>query len=275
MLQEKLKTITATLEAMSFEERKDTRLIETIKRQDWNGNELEPKKIKLRPLVKDGRLVVMTPHATKRGYYFELRSGTLDIELEKKNSKSDKERWTAGILNFIKRTEASGLWPDLNRKAKIALDIGYDKVQAAYKMDDMPKIEGESYTDTRKRRTQAVKAIDERLVGLHSGYKLADGKEYPAYEAIDCDILWHLAYIPKIKKMNFGKYGNEEKLAELAQAMREKKELHLTGRTSYDVSLEYKPEANKCWYSEEFRGCGNGHYYLALDATHAWHYEDD
>lgn len=28
-------------------------------------------------------------------------------------------------------------------------------------------------------------------------------------------------------------------------------------------------------YSEEFRGCGNGHYYLLFDATHAIHYEDD
>ena len=29
------------------------------------------------------------------------------------------------------------------------------------------------------------------------------------------------------------------------------------------------------WYSKEFKGCGNGHYYLALDATHTIFVEDD
>ena len=29
------------------------------------------------------------------------------------------------------------------------------------------------------------------------------------------------------------------------------------------------------FYSEEFKGCGNGHYYLLFDATHAIFYEDD
>jgi hypothetical protein len=29
------------------------------------------------------------------------------------------------------------------------------------------------------------------------------------------------------------------------------------------------------WYSEEYRGCLNGHYYLMFDATHAIFYEDD
>ena len=46
----------------------------------------------------------------------------------------------------------------------------------------------------------------------------------------------------------------------------------------YDNSIE----VNLCtdgilrgWYSEEYKGCGNGHYYMLLDATHAIHIEDD
>ena len=32
---------------------------------------------------------------------------------------------------------------------------------------------------------------------------------------------------------------------------------------------------NYAWYSEEYKGCLNGHYYIALDEKHVWFYEDD
>lgn len=46
---------------------------------------------------------------------------------------------------------------------------------------------------------------------------------------------------------------------------------------SYDYSIEVsrKDDVPRAWYSAEYKGCGNGHYYLLLDATHAWFYEDD
>ena len=47
------------------------------------------------------------------------------------------------------------------------------------------------------------------------------------------------------------------------------------GRSSYDVSFSYDPKLQHAWYSEEYKNCGNGHYYLALDETHALFYEDD
>lgn len=45
----------------------------------------------------------------------------------------------------------------------------------------------------------------------------------------------------------------------------------------YDVtySVDFSNEEKRGWLSDEFRGCGNGHYYLLLDATHAINYEDD
>ena len=36
-----------------------------------------------------------------------------------------------------------------------------------------------------------------------------------------------------------------------------------------------KKEKEKVWSSEELRGCGNGHYYIALDANTALFVEDD
>ena len=72
-----------------------------------------------------------------------------------------------------------------------------------------------------------------------------------------------------------GKYQNEYVLARIKAALEHKVESRESARASYDVSFSYNPELSKAWYSEEYKGCGNGHYYLALDAAHALFYEDD
>lgn len=46
----------------------------------------------------------------------------------------------------------------------------------------------------------------------------------------------------------------------------------------YDNSLEVRSDEDgriRGWYSEEYVGCANGHYYLLFDATHAIYIEDD
>lgn len=61
----------------------------------------------------------------------------------------------------------------------------------------------------------------------------------------------------------------------IAEALKNKTSYQCRGSNGYDVSFEYDAEKNKAWYSEEYVGCGNGHYYLALDSTHAIYYEKD
>ena len=43
---------------------------------------------------------------------------------------------------------------------------------------------------------------------------------------------------------------------------------------SYDISMSIQADGS-AFYSEEYRNCGNGHYFLLLDARHAIHLEDD
>ena len=43
---------------------------------------------------------------------------------------------------------------------------------------------------------------------------------------------------------------------------------------SYDISMSINPDG-RAFYSEEYRNCGNGHYFMLLDARHAIHVEDD
>lgn len=51
--------------------------------------------------------------------------------------------------------------------------------------------------------------------------------------------------------------------------------LYYSNQYGYDNHFEINRDNKKAWLSREFRGCGNGHYYLLISPTHAIHYEDD
>lgn len=53
------------------------------------------------------------------------------------------------------------------------------------------------------------------------------------------------------------------------------KEFKYNSLYNYDVGFSYNPKQKKAWYSEEFKNCSNGHYYLALNNTHAFFIEND
>ena len=103
-------------------------------------------------------------------------------------------------------------------------------------------------------------------------------KKYPFLTAdgihINSNYLSGLAWA-KLKTMYFGKYDNARIKAEIKQALKEKRAYYVSRQVNYDVSFNYTPEKNNATYSEEYRGCGNGHYYLALDESAAVYYEDD
>lgn len=65
----------------------------------------------------------------------------------------------------------------------------------------------------------------------------------------------------------------------ILQAIRLKKDYKYCWENGYDNSIEVHASKEhgiaKAWYSEEYRNCGNGHYYLLLDETHAIFCEDD
>ena len=92
---------------------------------------------------------------------------------------------------------------------------------------------------------------------------------------IDYDYVNEVSYA-NCKSMFFGKGQNDYYKGQIKQALQDKT-AYYTGRISlnYDVSFQYKPETQQAWYSEEYRNCGNGHYYLALDESAALFYEDD
>lgn len=209
--------------------------------------------------------VMMYRKGSKRyGYYLEKRHFTSIAFPEKRATEVDK--WAHSWKNVLKYLEKSGLWAEIAESVKVALEIGKDKIEQACDIDNEFKCNSNlSYQEEKKLQAERIKMIDERLVKHRE-----DGSIYP-----NSDILWHIRYPARVKTMYFGKYENDSKREAIKTAMDCKTSITVFGRYNYDVHLEYHADTMKAWWSEEYKNCGNGHYYLALDATHALFYEDD
>lgn len=197
--------------------------------------------------------------SSRSGYEFTLQSNITDLKLVKKSKKTEKEKWESSWLKVIQTLEKSGLWTELLQTYKIGFDIGYDKIKEASQITGNYRL-ADGYEENRKKQIELIRQIDSRLVS-ENGY--------------NTDILWHMDRPAVVKKMYFGKFSNA--LQHIAEAVKNN-EKYSTGRHyngSYDASFEYNPEIKKAWYSEEYKDCGNGHYYLALSDTHAVYYEKD
>lgn len=106
--------------------------------------------------------------------------------------------------------------------------------------------------------------------------------DYDTFYAIKPELAGHIANW-NVKRMDFRRklgcclYGDNEKdYAEIKRHMDAGVNFSIPsvkGR-SYDVSFSFENGLNvrRAWYSEEYRGCGNGHYYLAIDHEHAIYY---
>ena len=204
----------------------------------------------------EGKMLIINKGQQCRGRYLTGEEGLIDIVPITEAPKS--KQWLNSINKAIKILEGSGLWKDVLSDLRIAREVGHDKLQEAYDVATNQKY-SEDYEQNKKEQNKKVAEIHPRLM---------DGEHYKT------SILWYMAHPLKIKKMNFG-IRTPEILADINNAIKKGQKISTSGRSSYDVSFNYDPKENKAWYSEEFKKCGNGHYYLAISATHAVFYEDD
>ena len=208
---------------------------------------------------EDGKIFIYAKGRSRYGWrvdkdyfnkYFEVKIG-----------KSEYEKRQARYKKAIKKLEKSGLWENILETLKNLQTISENDY------NDMKEI---LYKSEWKKRTEK----------LYEEY----GDKYPFifYKSdYDGSLCYHNDYFYGIadctlKSMYFGKYQNKQYKANIKEALKSK-EPYSTGRVrvNYDVSFEYNPEINKAWYSEEYKDCGNGHYYIALDENTALFCEDD
>ena len=171
------------------------------------------------------------------------------------------QQWEKRVRKVISKLAASGLWPDVRSFYECLALMNYKDLV------ELRKIYWNvawSPAETRKER------LDNAIAHLTAKYPFLLNEN----RDLRFDFISEKADA-KLKSMYFGKYLNASTKEEIKQALAEKRKLSIRRTVSYDVSFEYSPENNSAWYSEEYRGCGNGHYYLALDANTALFIEDD
>jgi len=214
--------------------------------------------------VGDKQLFIFAKRSRKWGWYTYsyndkiICSGKeiVGIEVKQKKEKTEKEKWEKSIDKAIKYLEESGLWEEDLKELKIMREVGYEKCKKAIRI----------YWDYyNKDNIEKIKAIDKRLI-----------KKYDNGNEGILSMLFITGGRPlKIKKMYFGKEKNAVILERIKKAMEEKRKIEEWAHTNYDVSFRYNPAKNMAWDSEEYKGKGNGHYYIALNNTHALFMEDD
>jgi hypothetical protein len=195
--------------------------------------------------------------SSRKGY--ELNAFDIVSVSAVTSKKSEEQKWIDGWKKVDAKLEKSGLWTDIRAEIKLAFEIGYKKLK------QMSNV----YWQFSSSDEAGIAYFKEHCPLLL--LKRDDGTEY-----VNTTVLWHYDKLPKVKKMMFAKkFYNESILKRIQEAMDSKTAIHEGHRYNYDVSLEYNPEKNKAWYSEEYKNCGNGHYYIVISSTHALFMEDD
>jgi hypothetical protein len=177
--------------------------------------------------------------------------------------KTTQAKWVDGWKKVKARLLVSGLWENIVKDIDIALAVGYDRMTLAYK----------EYWEL-KRGPDGHEDVSVFALKYPELMTITD----KGISVVNISLLWMLVKLPKVKKMVIEgrcKSDNDKVLQRIQEAMNKKEKYSTHGRTAYDTSFEYRPDINKAWFSEEYRGCGNGHYFLSLDATHCLFYEDD
>ncbi len=214
---------------------------------------------------EDGHVFVYGCGSVRHGYRY-TEDEFLRLNRFRLIQKTDPDTaWHHRIERAKKALESSGLWPDfiewLDNLAKMTLDDKklINKLYWAYEPLNPD-------TSTEAERKMNMKAHFGDLVDKYPFVFTDTG--------VNTRYIWELSDV-KLKAMYFGNHNKYYK-QEIQKALDEKRK-YSTGRVivSYDHSFSYDPEKNMAWYSEEYRNCGNGHYYLALDGNTALFCEDD
>ena len=176
-------------------------------------------------------------------------------QMEKWDSltKVNKGNKTDLVKRMRKRAESgvamlneSGLWDDIKKELLKFLGLSDDDIKRDF-------VDGDIYETYRSKKYDWLSC-------------------YQVFSSLKAKKCW--------KNPSFDKYAylyKEHVINSVKCAIADKKSIRFNWRNVYDNTLEIIGTNGiyRGYYSEEYRNCGNGHYYLLFDATHAIYYEDD
>jgi len=206
----------------------------------------------------DGRVFLFRPRSSRYGRRYSQDEFVALFTYVK--GTSEAEQWQKNVRKVIQKLKRSGLMPWI-------LEVFENLSTMSY--EDFKGIK-EAYNNR-----PYIKDAEERLANLKDVLAPYIAK-YPFIfdKDINYDYLSGGIADAKLKSMYFGNFNKSDK-AQIKDALANKTALTFNRRTSYDVTFSYDPSMNKAFYSEEFKNCGNGHYYLVLDENTALFCESD
>lgn len=149
------------------------------------------------------------------------------------------------IQSVVKYLSASGLWEEIKDDYIKILEQGDDYLRYVLSLD---------WSEQRKYLNDTI--------GVKSFH--VDSIVYSALKGIET--------------ISYDKYDREYQRNKILAKIKEKVPCRLYWKNGYDCSYQFNVDSEGKmfgWFSKEFVGCGNGHYYLALDERRAIYMEKD
>ena len=203
--------------------------------------------------TEDGRIAIMTKGRKKYGHelslWYDHYDEWTDLRLVE-HKQSDKVRLVKRrAQDAVKYLTKSGFWTDI--REGIEYFLAHEELIEEFCKDMAEDSYEKFYKECRE------------------GGKYEWCPCYQVFESFYRKNCW--------KSIAYDRWNRKHYNADVEKAIAEKRNYSRRWTNGYDNTLEivFDEKMPRAWYSEEYRGCGNGHYYLMFDATHAIFYEDD
>lgn len=203
--------------------------------------------------TNDGRIAIMDKGRKKWGHELRSWDGFEDwatLRLVEHDEIDYYKRFVKRATDALKMLTESGLWSDIK-----------ETIEHFFELPE---------TEQRELVNDIITDSYEKFYKQTWG----DGK----YAWVHCHQVFETFVRKKCwQSIPWRRYERERMSAEVAECIKNGKDFHRRWENGYDNTVEVANRDGEklAWLSLEYRGCGNGHYYLMFDATHAIFYEDD
>ncbi len=210
----------------------------------------EGEKHEIRLFISSNNDICFAPKRRRNGGYmlsvYQMEKWDSLTKVNKGNKTDLVKRMRKRAESGVAMLNESGLWDDIKKELLEFLDLSNDDIKRDF-------VDGDIYELYRTKKYDWLSC-------------------YQVFSSLKAKKCW--------KNPSFDKYAylyKEYVINSVKCAIADKKSIRFNWRNVYDNTLEIIGTNGiyRGYYSEEYRNCGNGHYYLLFDATHAIYYEDD
>ncbi len=183
----------------------------------------------------------------------------------------ENEKWQKRLDRALRAMNKSGLWNDYREIFTNLKNVDY------YDKEEISKRYWKIWDITRQKLSteEYNKELNNLFEGYITKYPFIFRKDNAGAMYVDTVYLFEVSEC-RLKSMYFGRENKRFK-EDIKTSLQNKTDYKLPYRvtTSYDLHYRYDSAKSKAWYSEEYIGTGNGHYYIALDENTALFVEND